>query len=49
MIAVPVAPDMRVAVLGHANISTKSGYLHARPRSSSGLKLDRGVFHNADG
>ena len=31
------------ATLGHANISTTSGYLHARP------VLDRGVFlHNAD-
>lgn len=37
------------ATLGHANISTTSGYLHARPGSSSGLKLDRGVFlHNDD-
>jgi site-specific recombinase XerD len=32
------------ATLGHANISTTSGYLHARPGSSSGLKLDPGVF-----
>jgi len=32
------------ATLGHANITTTSGYLHARPDSSSGLKLDRGVF-----
>jgi site-specific recombinase XerD len=32
------------ATLGHANISTTSGYLHARPESSSGLKLDPGVF-----
>jgi integrase/recombinase XerD len=30
--------------LGHGNISTTSGYLHARPNSSSGLKLDPGVF-----
>jgi site-specific recombinase XerD len=30
--------------LGHANVSTTSGYLHARPNSSSGLKLDEGVF-----
>ena len=30
--------------LGHGNISTTSGYLHARPDSSSGLKLDPGVF-----
>jgi site-specific recombinase XerD len=37
------------ATLGHVNISTTSGYLHARPGSSSGLKLDRGVFlHNPD-
>jgi site-specific recombinase XerD len=32
------------ATLGHANISTTSGYLHARPGSSRGLKLDPGVF-----
>jgi integrase/recombinase XerD len=32
------------ATLGHGNISTTSGYLHARPESSSGLKLDPGVF-----
>ena len=30
--------------LGHGNISTTSGYLHARPNSSSGLKLDPGIF-----
>jgi integrase/recombinase XerD len=30
--------------LGHANVSTTSGYLHARPESSSGLKLDPGIF-----
>jgi len=30
--------------LGHGNISTTSGYLHARPDTSSGLKLDPGVF-----
>ena len=30
--------------LGHGNIATTSGYLHARPESSSGLKLDPGVF-----
>jgi integrase/recombinase XerD len=30
--------------LGHGNIATTSGYLHARPDSSSGLKLDPGVF-----
>jgi integrase/recombinase XerD len=32
------------ATLGHDNIATTSGYLHARPDSSSGLKLDPGVF-----
>jgi integrase/recombinase XerD len=32
------------ATLGHSNISTTSGYLHARPSSSSGLRLDPGVF-----
>jgi site-specific recombinase XerD len=32
------------ATLGHANVSTTSGYLHARPDSSSGLKLDPGIF-----
>jgi integrase/recombinase XerD len=32
------------ATLGHANVSTTSGYLHARPDSSSGLRLDPGVF-----
>jgi integrase/recombinase XerD len=30
--------------LGHGNIATTSGYLHARPKSSSGLQLDEGVF-----
>ena len=30
--------------LGHGNISVTSGYLHARPDSSSGLSLDPGVF-----
>ena len=30
--------------LGHANISTTSGYLHARPGHSSGRVLDSGVF-----
>ena len=30
--------------LGHDNIATTSGYFHARPDSSSGLKLDPGVF-----
>jgi integrase/recombinase XerD len=32
------------ATLGHDNIATTSGYLHARPDSSSGLRLDPGVF-----
>jgi integrase/recombinase XerD len=32
------------ATLGHGNIATTSGYLHARPGDSSGLKLDPGVF-----
>ena len=32
------------ATLGHSNVATTSGYLHARPNSSSGLKLDPGVF-----
>jgi integrase/recombinase XerD len=30
--------------LGHGNIATTSAYLHARPGSSSGLRLDEGVF-----
>ena len=30
--------------LGHGNIATTSGYLHARPDDSSGLVLDPGVF-----
>lgn len=30
--------------LGHANVATTSGYLHARPDSSSGLYLDPGIF-----
>jgi integrase/recombinase XerD len=30
--------------LGHGNIATTSGYLHVRPKSSSGLRLDEGVF-----
>jgi integrase/recombinase XerD len=30
--------------LGHDNIATTSGYLHARPDSSSGLRLDPGIF-----
>src|SRR5215475_631119 len=36
------------ATLGHANVSTTRGYLHARPGSSSGLKLDPGVFLQND-
>jgi integrase/recombinase XerD len=32
------------ATLGHGNIAATSGYLHARPDSSSGLCLDPGVF-----
>jgi integrase/recombinase XerD len=36
-------PDVQ-ATLGHGNIATTSGYLHARPDSSSGLRLDPGVF-----
>jgi integrase/recombinase XerD len=32
------------STLGHGNIATTSGYMHARPESSSGLKLDPGVF-----
>ena len=32
------------STLGHGNIATTSGYLHARPDSSSGLHLDPGVF-----
>jgi integrase/recombinase XerD len=34
--------------LGHGNIAATSGYLHARPDSSSGLKLDPGVFFDED-
>jgi integrase/recombinase XerD len=30
--------------LGHGNIATTSGYLHARPDTSSSLHLDPGVF-----
>jgi len=30
--------------LGHANVATTWGYLHARPDSSSGLRLDPGIF-----
>ena len=32
------------ATLGHANVATTSGYLHARPDTSSGLYLDAGIF-----
>jgi integrase/recombinase XerD len=32
------------ATLGHGNIATTSGYLHARPNTSSGLHLDQRVF-----
>ena len=32
------------ATLEHGGISVTSGYLHARPDSSSGLHLDPGVF-----
>jgi integrase/recombinase XerD len=32
------------STLGHGNISVTSGYLHARPGTSSGLSLDQGVF-----
>jgi integrase/recombinase XerD len=32
------------ATLGHGNVSTTSAYLHARPDTSSGLRLDPGVF-----
>jgi integrase/recombinase XerD len=30
--------------LGHSNVATTSGYLHAHPNTSSGLKLDEGIF-----
>jgi site-specific recombinase XerD len=30
--------------LGDSNIATTSAYLHTRPDSSNGLKLDPGVF-----
>lgn len=32
------------ATLGHGNVSVTSGYLHARPGTSSGLNLDPGIF-----
>jgi site-specific recombinase XerD len=34
--------------LGHDNIATTSGYLHARPDSSSGLRLDPGIFRQPE-
>jgi hypothetical protein len=36
------------ATLGHGNIATTSGYLRARPDSSSGLRLDRECFFDED-
>jgi integrase/recombinase XerD len=36
-------PEVKTT-LGHSNIATTSGYLHARPDTSSGLRLDPGVF-----
>jgi integrase/recombinase XerD len=35
--------------LGHDNIATTSGYLHARPDSSSALHLDPGCFFDERG
>src|SRR5215468_7542079 len=32
------------STLGHGNIAITSGYLHARPGTSSGLSIDPGVF-----
>ncbi len=32
------------STLGHADVTTTSGYLHARPTRSSGLKLDEGIL-----
>ena len=32
------------STLGHANVATTSAYLHARPDTSSGLKLDPAIF-----
>jgi hypothetical protein len=32
------------STLGHANVATTSGYLRARPNTSSDLKLDEGIF-----
>jgi hypothetical protein len=42
-LAVAAAAEVQ-ATLGHGNIATTSGYLHARPDSSSELRLDPGVF-----
>jgi hypothetical protein len=39
-------PEVR-ATLGHGTIATSS-YLHARPDSSSGLRLDPGCFFDDD-
>jgi hypothetical protein len=36
------------ATLGHGNISTTSGHLHARPDSSIGLRLNPEVFFDDD-
>jgi site-specific recombinase XerD len=36
------------STLGHGNIATTSGYPHARPESSSGLKLDPGGLATRD-
>jgi hypothetical protein len=36
------------ATLGHANVSTTNGYLHARPDTSGGLRLDPEVFFDED-
>ena len=32
------------STLGHSDVATTSNYLHARPDTSSGLKLDQGIF-----
>lgn len=34
--------------LGHNNVATTSGYLHAKPDSSSGLRLDPGIFRQPE-
>jgi integrase/recombinase XerD len=36
-------PEVKTT-LGHSNVATTSQYLHARPDTSSGLRLDPGVF-----